>query len=627
MGSSRIQGDGPRSARAIRPWGKTRRARRQLTFDKVSFMAVFLVVPLALFGTFELWPYLQAFYYSLTSWSGFSQQMQFTGADNFFKLFQDKTFLISLRNSIELVVVVPTLTLAFAFALATVITAGGPSVGAPRGLKGSGLYRVISFFPFAVPALVIGIIWGQVFDPQRGLLNGALRAIGLDSFQNFAWLGQTSTAMPSAMFVIMWGNVGFYTVLFVAAIRGIPAETYEAARIDGAGRFRVAVSVTFPQMLETVQTGYIYFGLAVIDSFVFMQAMFPRASSPGYSTLTITQYVWMMAFTKGQFGYATAMGVVLAAVSFLYAALVFLVFRLLRRRSGWGGRRHRQRGQGVGDHHAVGDAGFAVSTHTVLGVWSVIVIVPFLWTLLSSFKTSKEIMSSPFSLPERWSFDNYVSAWNDAGIGRFFGNTILIVGCSVALVMILGAMCAYVLARYRFPGNRVIYNVMLGALAFPIFLALVPLFSVLKNLGLLGTRPGLILVYVAFALPFTVFFLHSFFRSLPLDVYEAAIVDGAGEWQAFFRVMLPMAAPGMVSVTIFNTLGLWNQYLLPLVLNTDRDLFVLTQAMQDFSQRTGYAVDYGSLFAAVVITVAPVLLVYVIFQRRLEGSVSQGTFR
>jgi len=274
-----------------------------------------------------------------------------------------------------------------------------------------------------------------------------------------------------------------------------------------------------------------------------------------------------------------------------------------------------------------GDRAVEATSHVLLSIWAIIVIVPFLWVVLSSFKTTKEILASPFSLPAHWQFDNYAHAWTDAGIRQFFLNTVIVVGVALVLVMLLGAMCAYVLARFKFPGSRFIYYLMLAGLTFPIFLAIVPLFFVLKNIGLINTLPGLIMVYVAFALPFTVFFLYAFFKTLPDDVYEAALIDGAGEWRAFFRIMLPMARPGMAAVAIFNFLGLWNQFLLPVALNTDQSRYVLTQGMASFASQAGYAVDFGALFAAVVITVVPVLIVYVIFQRRLEGSVSRGTFR
>lgn len=280
-----------------------------------------------------------------------------------------------------------------------------------------------------------------------------------------------------------------------------------------------------------------------------------------------------------------------------------------------------------GPRRTAGDVATSITSHLTLVLWSLLVVVPLLWVLLSSFKTTTEIFASPFSLPAHWSFDNFVSAWSQQSFGRYFLNTIVVVGAALVIVMLLGALLAYAIARYTFPGRRVIYVLMLVGLAFPVFLAIVPLFFVLQNIGLLQTLPGLILVYVAFALPFTVFFLYAFFRSLPHEISEAAEVDGAGDWRLFFSIMLPMARPGLAAVATFNFLGLWNQFLLPTALNSKPDNYVLSQGLARFASSAGYAVDFGSLFAAVVITVAPVLVVYVLFQRPLQGSVSAGTLK
>lgn len=266
-------------------------------------------------------------------------------------------------------------------------------------------------------------------------------------------------------------------------------------------------------------------------------------------------------------------------------------------------------------------------SHTMLTLWSLLVLVPLGWTLLSSFKTTTEIFSAPLALPAEWKFENYINAWNTAGIGKYFFNTVIVVGFALIIVMVLGAMCAYVLARYVFPGSRAIYYLMLAGLTFPIFLAIVPLFFILQNMGLLNTLPGLIIVYVAFALPFTVFFLFSFFKALPSEIAEAAQIDGAGEWRTFFQVMLPMAKPGMASVAIFNFLGLWNQYLIPVAINTKEENYVLSQGIARYAGQMGYSVDFGALFAAAIIVIVPVLIMYVLFQRQLQGSVSAGTMK
>jgi N-acetylglucosamine transport system permease protein len=300
------------------------RRRRPLTFDRVSFMVVFLGLPLAIFLIFVISPFIQALYYSLTDWSGFTSGMNFIGFDNFTRLAHDDIFLKAVRNNIELAIVVPFVTIVLALTLATLVTVGGSGTGTVRGLRNSSFYRVVSFFPYVIPAIVIGLIWAQVFTPGSGVLDAVLSKLGLDQFANYAWLGDARTAMPASMFVMIWGFVGFYMVLFIAAIRGVDPEVFEAARIDGAGRFRTAVFLTLPLIRDNVQTAYIYLGIAALDAFVYMQALNP-GGGPQNSTLVMPQQLFTTAFTKGQFGYATAMGVVLAAVTMLFALLVFLV--------------------------------------------------------------------------------------------------------------------------------------------------------------------------------------------------------------------------------------------------------------------------------------------------------------
>jgi N-acetylglucosamine transport system permease protein len=276
---------------------------------------------------------------------------------------------------------------------------------------------------------------------------------------------------------------------------------------------------------------------------------------------------------------------------------------------------------------SAGDRAVGGASHALLTVWSLLVVLPMLWTLMSSFKSSAEIFASPFSLPKHWNFDNYKHAWTTSHIGSYFFNTLIVVFGALIVTMLFGSMCAYVLARVPFPGSRAIYYLMLAGLTFPIFLAIVPLFFILQQLHLLNTIPGLIVTYGAFSLPFTVFFMFSFFKTLSNSIAEAAALDGAGEWRTFFSVMLPMAKPGMASVAIFNFLGLWNQFLLPIALNTNPAHYVLSQGMASFASQAGYSVNFGALFAAVVITVLPVLATYIIFQRQLQGSVSPGLLK
>jgi N-acetylglucosamine transport system permease protein len=203
--------------------------------------------------------------------------------------------------------------------------------------------------------------------------------------------------------------------------------------------------------------------------------------------------------------------------------------------------------------------------------------------------------------------------------------------------MLFGSMAAYVLTRFPFPGHRFVYYLFVAGMSFPVFMALVPLFFVLKGFGGLavigpylglGSRMGLILVYIAYSLPFTVFFLSAFFRTLPTSVAEAALIDGASHTRTFFKIMLPMAKPGIISIGIFNVLGQWNQFLLPLVLNQgENPHFVLTQGLAELAVQQGYAGNWGELFAGLTIAMLPMIAFYAIFQRQVQAGLTAGALK
>jgi len=270
-------------------------------------------------------------------------------------------------------------------------------------------------------------------------------------------------------------------------------------------------------------------------------------------------------------------------------------------------------------------SGFA---HVALAVWGLLVIAPLIWVILASFKSNAEIFTqAPFSLPSKISLETYKTAWTEAHVGRYFLNSVFVVAISTAGTMLFGSMAAYVLARYKFVGNRFIYYLFVSGLAFPVFLALVPLFLILQNLGLLNTYTGLILVYIAYSLPFTVFFMTAFFKTLPNQIAEAAIVDGASHTRLFFQVMLPMAKSGLVSITIFNIVGQWNQYLLPVAIMQGegaQEKWVLTQGIANISVSAGYQANWAALFAALTLSILPMIIVYAFFQRQIQSGLTAG---
>ena len=262
-----------------------------------------------------------------------------------------------------------------------------------------------------------------------------------------------------------------------------------------------------------------------------------------------------------------------------------------------------------------------------LFVWAVIVILPLVWLLYSSFKTDQEIFFEPWALPQTLQWGNFERAWVAVHIGQYFLNSMKVVIPSLALTLALASMTSYVLARFQFFGNRALFYLFMAGMLFPIFLALVPLFFLAKDLQLLNTFRGLTLVYTAYSLPFTIFFLTGFFKTLPSELHEAALIDGANEYQVFFRVMLPLAQPGLVTMAIFNFLGMWNQFILPLVLMTERENYVLPQGLSFILHQQYYKTDWSALLAALSIIMIPTLLVYAVFQNQIQKGVTVGALK
>jgi ABC-type glycerol-3-phosphate transport system permease component len=268
----------------------------------------------------------------------------------------------------------------------------------------------------------------------------------------------------------------------------------------------------------------------------------------------------------------------------------------------------------------------------VLAGYLVWVAYPMLWLAYSSLKADDAIFRDAFALPPfddlRW--DNYARAWAGARFGDYFLNSVLVTGVAVTLILLLGSMAAYALARFYHPLGRVVFWLFLAGLMIPVQLSVVPLFFELRALGLLNSRLGLILVYTANGLPFAVFILAGFFRSLPRTLYEAAVVDGCGEAGAFWRVMLPLAKPGLVTVAIFQFIGIWKEYFFAFMFTSGAAgdaVRTLPLGLANLAVTAQYQTDYGMLFAGLVIVTIPILIVFIALQQHLVKGVTAGALK
>jgi N-acetylglucosamine transport system permease protein len=271
-------------------------------------------------------PYLQAFYISMTDWRGFSPDHQFIGLANYAALLGDGRFWRAMGHNGLMLLVIPAVTIAIALFLATMTTVVGRRGSAVRGgVRGSRFYQVIFFFPHVVPLVIAGVLFGFFYNPEAGLLNGLLRLAGFEWLTR-AWLGDPNFALSAVMAVLIWVSVGFYYVIFSAAMKSLPTDVLEAALLDGAGRLRTFRHITLPMITDSIQTSYIYLGIMVLDGFTLLQVMLPDGGPAG-STEVVAQYLYRAAFTDGRFGYASAIGVALCLVTLVLAVIVLRLGR------------------------------------------------------------------------------------------------------------------------------------------------------------------------------------------------------------------------------------------------------------------------------------------------------------
>lgn len=262
-----------------------------------------------------------------------------------------------------------------------------------------------------------------------------------------------------------------------------------------------------------------------------------------------------------------------------------------------------------------------------LSLFTATILLPFVWVLVSSLKEGSEILGSPWGAPSKLHWENFSHAWSEAGIGHSFLNSLIVCLATLIILLPIGSMAAYVLAKYVFPGSKAILAAFLGGMMFPQFLVVVPLFFLLRQVHLFDTLTGLVAVYVAYSLSFTVFVLTGFFQTLPDELAEAAQLDGCSHGSTFWRVMLPLARPGILVVGIFNAIGLWNEYGLALVLIPSDDNRTLPLGIANLTQTQQYQSDWGALFAGLVIVMTPLLLVYWIFRDRIHETMLAGAVK
>lgn len=268
----------------------------------------------------------------------------------------------------------------------------------------------------------------------------------------------------------------------------------------------------------------------------------------------------------------------------------------------------------------------------LIGLWLALIAValiwvaPFVFIVFTSLKTKMEVTSSgAFMPPAHLALENFSGAWNRGNFATAFFNSVIITVIKVPLGLALSAMAAYGLAKIRLRFGKVLLLVVVFGTMIPFQVMLAPLFTLVNSFGLIDTYPGVILPYIAFGVPYQVFILHGFFKGIPKELSEAALIDGASHFTIFRRIFLPVCLPVLAALLILDFVSTWNEFAMALVLLQDQNMWTLPLGLMSFQGQ--FSSDYGQLNAAIVMTVLPATLVYLIFQRYFVSGLTSGAVK
>jgi raffinose/stachyose/melibiose transport system permease protein len=266
-----------------------------------------------------------------------------------------------------------------------------------------------------------------------------------------------------------------------------------------------------------------------------------------------------------------------------------------------------------------------VARWVVLLSVGIVIVIPIVFAILGGFRNAPQLAANPVGLPDPWIWTNYTDSLTQPSFWVQVRNSIVVAAMSTGIVVLFSALAAFVLARRKFPGRELAYTLFTLGLLFPVTVAILPLIILLRDLGLQDTPLGLALPQAAFGLPLTIIILRPFFRSIPMELEDAAAIDGCGQLGFFFRILLPLSRPALVTVAVLAIVSSWNQYLLPLVLLSSESNFTLPLGLANFS--TQYTTDTARILAYTSLALIPALAFYVVAERQIVGGLASGSVK
>jgi multiple sugar transport system permease protein len=537
-----------------------------------------------------------------------------------------------------------------------------------KRFAGRRLVRLALLVPWAASLVMTATVWRYIYEGAYGPLNRVLMDLGLLD-QPVEWYKDTRFAFWALIVIGIVVSVPFTTYVFLAGLQTIPGELHEAARIDGAGPWQAWRRVTLPLLRPSLLVAVVLNTIYVFNSFPIIWII--TGKIPGYDTDTAITFMYKVAFGPGpqlDAGEAAA----LAVLNVLFLLVVVTVYlrnvtwdetevSVATDREGILGRLARPVGRllrgaaaalrpaGRAAAPALGTAGRAIGAAwrplrpaglTAAGVLvALFFLAPYAVMLLGALRSDQDLFSVPARyLPARWEWSNLVDVWSQVPLLAYLRATLVIAGVTTLIVLVVALPAAWFAARHRFRGRNLFLYLILATQMFAPVALVVGLYreytlvdTVMANLGL-GLRAtysywAIILVYSAFNLAFAVWILSGYFRSIPREIEEAALIDGLGRLRVLLRVVLPLAKPGVVTALIFTFIQVWNEFVVALTLFNDpgRDRQTLTVGIQQFVGL--YETRYQYLFVASLIGIVPVLVLFATIERYLMGGLTAGSVK
>lgn len=554
--------------------------------DHVSLPTALFGLPAAvLYGVFVLWPMLQVFWLALQQWDGYGAQ-RWIGLENFRVLLSDPQFQTALLHS-------------------CLWEVGAILIPAPLGLalalwiRRSHLQHVslaVLFFPVFLPATAIAALAVLVLSPLAGLLNTLLRDLGLGALAQ-SWLGDPHLALPALFAVWLWSATGVSVLLLWSGLAGIGREYGELAVTEGAGALWQLMHITLPALRRSM--GVTILLNAALGAQVFELIFTTTGGGPGYATMTIPLDMYGRAF-NGKTGQGAAAAAIQVLVGLLLAAAALVLLR--------SGGESFQSGEGSRPRLKRGQWGATV----LAGLAMAAVLVPLGWLLVAALEPGRAFALGTANLsmdPRTWTGTNIATVWTNGMADAIAGSAALALGV-VAATAALALPAAFGLAHAAWPRTIRAGALVLLIAGFmqPTPVLIIPLFSLLRNLGLLDTFWGIALPETARALPLAILLLWARFAELPREVLDASAVDGASALAQLVRIAVPLARPALLAVAVWTFITSWNEYLLPTIVSQDGSLQTVPTLLASYIGT--YNTQFGLLAAGAALAMAPSAILY-----------------